>query len=260
MTYHPQGTSNSAQIFHADDWLDFNMIQSGHARPVRPNYIDAQKNINRTPRKPTLDGEPCYEDHPVKGDTWEHRHDAGAVLPWFDEWDVRKAAYESLLAGSCGHTYGDHSIWQFWQPGRVPLSEARTPWQAALHHPGSQQMRYLKELFLARPYWKIHADQSLITSDNGPEENCARVAIADDGSFAIAYLPIGNVISLQLENFAGKELTAWWFNPRQNTVQKINRFAKTSQAPTFIPPHSGRNNDWVLIIDDSAAGLPHIGD
>ncbi|SFJ05595.1 glycoside hydrolase family 140 protein [Planctomicrobium piriforme] len=258
MTYHPQGTSNSAQIFHADEWLDFNMVQSGHARPVRPNYIDAQKNLNRTPTKPTVDGEPCYEDHPVKGDTWEKRNEPGAYLPWFDEWDVRKAAYESVLAGACGHTYGDHNIWQFWQPGRNPVSDARTTWTTALHHPGAQQMSYLRELFAARPYWNFHADQSLIGEDNTPEENCARAALANDGSFAIVYLPVGNVVSLKLDTLSGKELTGWWYNPRQNTAQKIGTFEKAGKR-TFTPPHSGRNNDWLLILDDADAKLPKIG-
>ncbi len=38
MTYHPCGGTNSADLFHEADWLDFNMTQSGHRRPCRPNY------------------------------------------------------------------------------------------------------------------------------------------------------------------------------------------------------------------------------
>ena len=83
MTYHPSGRRNSATKFHQDEWLDFNMIQSGHERPARPNHEFMTENLARTPRKPTLDGEPCYEDHPVKGPVWDKRNDPGAFLPWF---------------------------------------------------------------------------------------------------------------------------------------------------------------------------------
>jgi len=46
------------------------------------------------------------------GKNWSRRRKPGVLLSWVDEWDVRVAAYQSLLAGACGHTYGDHSIWQ----------------------------------------------------------------------------------------------------------------------------------------------------
>ncbi len=258
ITYHPQGTSNSAQIFHADPWLDFNMIQSGHVRPVRPNYIDAQKNLARVPTKPTLDGEPCYEDHPVKGENWKNRKEPGTQLAWFDEWDIRKAAYESVLAGACGHTYGNHNIWQFWEPGRAPISDARTPWRDALNHPGARQMSYFKEFFTARPFSHLRAEQSLITKDGAGEENCARAAIADDNSFAVVYLPVGQPVTLNLSPLKAKELKAWWFNPRQNTAQLIGQIPN-SASQVFTPPHAGRNNDWLLVVDDAAANLPKIG-
>ena len=67
------------------------------------------------------DGEPRYEDHPID---WKPANG------WFDAADVRQAAYWAVLAGAAGHTYGDHNLWQMWQPGRAPVSSARTPWPA----------------------------------------------------------------------------------------------------------------------------------
>ncbi len=258
-TYHPQGTSNSAQIFHADEWLDFNMIQSGHVRPVRPNSIDAQKNLNRTPTKPTLDGEPCYEDHPIKGEDWNKRDESGSDVKWFDEADVRRCAYESMIAGACGHTYGNHNIWQFWQPDRKPISLARTPWQKALHHPGATQMKYLKGLLTARPFWELRYDPSLIVKDEAAEENGAHAALAQDGAFALVYLPTGSPCTIRLDKISGTNVDAYWFNPRQNTAQKFGTFPKSAELPV-IPPHSGRNNDWVLILEDSSRTFDRVGD
>ena len=68
MTYHPQGGHNSATWFHRDEWLDFNMFQSSHAAYDLPNYEMTAKNYDLSPVKPTIDGEPRYEEHPVKMD------------------------------------------------------------------------------------------------------------------------------------------------------------------------------------------------
>lgn len=101
MTYHPQGWSSSSQFFHGDDWLDFNMFQSGHGARDAANYQFTTRDRELTPPKPTLDGEARYEDHPV-----DWKPEKG----WFDAADVRQAAYWSMLAGAYGHTYGNHDI------------------------------------------------------------------------------------------------------------------------------------------------------
>jgi len=257
-TYHPQGTSNSAQLFHADEWLDFNMIQSGHARPVRPNLIDAQKNLHRTPTKPTLDGEPCYEDQPIQGETWENRKAPDVNPVRFDEWDVRRAAYESLLAGSCGHAYGNQNIWQFWQPERPPVGLAHTPWTQALDHPGAIQMKHLRGLMSARPFWQLRYDLGLIAKDEAEEEEAAQAAVASDGSFALLYLPLGTPVTVKFDKLSGSEVKASWFNPRQNSSEKIGVFPKGTPV-RFVPPHHGRNNDWILVLDDASKTFPRLG-
>jgi len=260
MAFHPRGSQNSADYFHNAEWLDFNMIQSGHGRPSKPNYEYALENLSLQPLKPHLDSEPCYEDHPVKGpeSTWTRRNEPGVVLDWFDEWDVRVAAYQSMLAGGCGHTYGDHSIWQMWLPGRPPKSAARTPWPEALSHPGSRQMGYFRGLFEARPFWRLRPAQELVEGRNAPGPDHVRAALATDGSFAVLYLPTGEDVTVKTEGIAGPRIRAWWFNPRQNASQLIGTFSKKSRH-TFSPTSSGRNNDWVLVIDDASRALPRIG-
>jgi hypothetical protein len=66
MTYHPQPKEKggSSTWFHNDDWLDFNMFQTGHCRNSNV-YEKITHDYNLTPVKPTMDGEPIYEDHPV---------------------------------------------------------------------------------------------------------------------------------------------------------------------------------------------------
>ena len=85
MTYHPQGGTSSAWFVHAEDWLQLNTIQSGHAeRKVRTCHDFISVDRARLPRKPVLNSEPCYKDHPVN---WNRAN--GTFLD--DE--VRFAAY-----------------------------------------------------------------------------------------------------------------------------------------------------------------------
>jgi len=242
MTFHPRGGENSANLFHQDKWLDFNMVQSGHGQLNTPNYKFALNNRALTPVKPTLDGEPRYEDHPVN---W--RPDQG----WFDEWDVRQAAYWSMLAGACGHTYGDHNIWQMWQPGRRPISSARTAWQTALDHPGAFQMGHLRRLFESRPWQLLEPDQELIVGDAGSGAYHVRAARASDGSFAFVYTPMGKPVTIDLAHLTEHALTAHWFDPRLGKASSISTISRAEQQ-TFTPPSQGRGNDWILVLDEQS--------
>ena len=53
-------------------------------------------------------------------------------------------------------------------------------------------------------------------------------------------------------------IVAWWFNPRQNASQLIGKFPQSPQR-TFTPPTHGRNNDWVLVIDDADRDPARLG-
>ncbi|MCF7668836.1 MAG: glycoside hydrolase family 140 protein [Verrucomicrobia bacterium] len=250
ITYHPMGGHNSAEWFHNKSWLDFNMFQSGHGARDIPNYEVTLENYRRQPVKPTLDGEPRYEDHPVN---WNP--DNG----WFNEFDVRQAAYWSLLSGACGHTYGNHNIWQMWQPGRTPISHARTPWKEAINHPGAFQMGIIKDLFESRSFAKLVPDQSLLSEDNkkkGPAHCVA--ARASDGGFILAYTPYGETLDINLAPINGDAVQAYWFNPRNGESTRIGEF-KADGSRKFSPPSDGRGNDWVLILDDASRNPPPPG-
>jgi hypothetical protein len=251
MTYHPMGGNNSSAWFHKDDWLDFNMFQSGHGAKDAPNYEYTVADYRLTPVKPTLDGEPRYEDHPVD---WKPGEKG-----WFDDFDVRQAAYWSLLAGACGHTYGNHNIWQMWQPGRAPVSWARTPWQKALSHPGAAQMGHLRRLFESRPFHRLVPDQTLLLGGPGKGAGHQRAARAADGSFAFAYTPEGRVLTFATGKIKGKFVRAYWYNPRDGTAAPAGRFRNERRARVAAPPTAGRGQDWVLVLDDDSRRFPPPG-
>jgi hypothetical protein len=264
-TFHPIGPGLSSIKLHDAPWLDFNMFQSSHAARDHDNGLYVENDYALKPAKPTMDGEPRYEAIPVG---FYLRNASG--IDRFDDYDVRQAAYWSLLAGACGHTYGNNNVWQMYQPatggvrdpnrardlfgGPGSIIGANIPWREALDHPGAFQMRHVRRLFESLPFTKLVPDQSLIL--NGPTSGGAklRAARASDGSFALIYTPRGVSFTLNKHVIQGERLREYWFDPRYG-VSYFNKEQDTWGIQTYTPPTSGRGNDWVLVLVDAAAGF-----
>jgi len=107
ITYHPAGGSNStSQFIHNEPWLDMNAFQSGHGSREADAWNWVVRDLSYKPQKPTLDLEPCYEDHPVN--PWDGKWTR--KRGYFTAYDVRARIYRSVFAGACGVTYGHHEI------------------------------------------------------------------------------------------------------------------------------------------------------
>jgi hypothetical protein len=239
ISFHPMGQHSSAEHFHSEEWLDFNMLQSGHARD-RDNYRSIGLDYARMPIKPCMDAEPGYEDHP---------NAFKAELGYLDEVDVRKAAYWALLAGACGHTYGCHAIWQFFDPARhPPITAARTDWRTALDLPGAGQMQHLRSLAEAySPFGRV-PDQALIVGDPGTGPGHIQAMRAGDGSYALAYLPEGGAVALDLLRLGAGRYQASWYDPRTGE-QQVGALVEASTNAAFHAPTSGHGQDWVLVLE-----------
>jgi hypothetical protein len=252
MTYHPQGGRSSSEWLHAEPWLDVNMMQSGHGRGRDvPVWEWVARDRGLTPTKPVLDGEPCYEDHPVS--PWPRWDPANG---YFRDYDVRKQVYRSVLAGACGVTYGHHSIWQFYTADRKPITYPDRTWLEALDRPASRQMGYLRRLLLSRPYLSRVPDQDLLASTPGEGEKHVRAARDADGSYAFIYLPLPLPVTVNLEQLAGQRLIAWWFDPCSGRPALIGEMPRGGQV-TVSP--AGDRPDWVLVLDDASRGFPAPG-
>jgi len=245
IAFHPRGGSSSSKWLHQEDWLDFNMFQSSHGSKFNPNYNMLIADRSLQPVKPSFDGEPRYEDIPVRGKLEMGR---------FNDFDVRQAAWWSVLSGACGHTYGNNSIWQMWAPGRQPLWHARTPWYDAIHQPGARQMGILKA-FMERHHWQaFDPDQTLLRSPNPAGEAHVRVAVSRERRAAILYLPAGHAVTLDAADALGDHLQWRWFNPRTGEYGE-NNAAQVVGELTLAPSTRGPGQDWVLIV--SAQGVSH---
>ena len=241
-TFHPMGQQTSSQYFHGEDWLDFNMYQTGHTRN-RDCYNAIAGDYALTPVKPCMDAEPGYEDHP---------NGFKAENGYLDDYDVRKSAYWDLFAGAHGHTYGCHDIWQFLDTERFPaVSAARMPWREAIHLPGANQMRHVRALMESRPVLSRIPDQALIVSDPGEGSDHVQATRADDGAYAFVYLPSSKPVTVDLGLLSGQTIAAHWFDPRTGQATEAGTFPREGERE-FTPLAEGL--DWVLALDDTNRG------
>ena len=264
ITYHPTGSTSSSAWFHDADWLDMNMLQSGHCLLDTPNWDMITHDYNLTPIKPVLDGEPNYEDHPI--DPYKRKWEPG--MGRFTDYDVRKAAYRSVFSGACGHTYGHHSIWQFWREDREPMAFPNRTWERALESPGAAQLIHLKNLLLSRPYLTRIPDQDLLVDEPLPPpptqeqrydpRRARHPRACRDGCsrYALVYVPCANqTIRVNLEKLSGG-MRASWFNPRTGEMTPLGSLENWG-IESFTTPAEGP--DWVLMLDVIGQGLPETG-
>lgn len=241
MTYHPQPKEGggSSTWFHQDKWLDFNMNQTGHCRDA-DIYTKITHDYKLTPVKPTMDGEPIYEDHPVCFNAKENGYS--------DAYDVRRSAYLDLFAGAFGHTYGCHAIWQMNKPTGAEVNAPLGPWFKAIDLPGGAQMSHVRTLMESRPMLDRVPDQSLITEAYaGPD----RIQATRGNDYAFIYSTSGKLFTVNMGKISGKEIKGTWYDPRTGVSTALGKFKNTG-SQVFTPPSQGRDNDWILILDDAS--------
>ncbi len=253
ISYHPRKwAANSSKWFHNENWLAFNSIQDTPYDQI----ISVPGDYNLTPVKPTWLFEGRYE---------------GATSAWA----VRYQAYQTVLAGGFGNTYGSDN-WIF------PKN-----WKENLQLPGVTQMAYLytviREIWTDKQFLNRMPDQKLIVGnqgetkgdgmtvgdgDGGPDAKNKPNATSDritamrgsDGTWAMVYSANGRDIKLDLTLLNSESMDAYWFNPRtgmwrvnEKQYKKPTPFytdiLKGNKSFTFdtlgIP---GPNNDWLLIL------------
>lgn len=248
ITYHPPGRTSTSHWLHDEPWLDFNMMQSGHGGgPDLPVWEMIERDYALTPTKPTLDGEPNYEDHPIN--PWPNWDPSSGH---YRDHDVRKQIYRSVFAGGCGVTYGHHSIWQFCGPRNPGINHTDCTWLEALERPGANQVQYLRALMESRPFLSRIPDQSLIVSEHGERGEQMRATRDAQGAYALIYLPRTRPVQVNLTKLSGTQIRAWWYSPRTGQLNHIGLFAK-KETSTFTPP--GNGPDWVLVLDDDSQSL-----
>ena len=137
---------------------------------------------------------------------------------------LRRGEYWSLTSGAlAGHMWGS-----FWIDSFDPA------WQSHLNSQADKELGYFKSFITALHWYDLVPDQThtLITAGYGtytstgtPESsNYATGAKTADGSLAVIYTPVSHTLTVAMGGFAGP-VTARWFDPTANAVQKHFRLA-----------------------------------
>ncbi|MCM5663064.1 glycoside hydrolase family 140 protein [Galbibacter mesophilus] len=242
ITYHPNGGKKARDLFEKD-WMDFDFFQSGHDRTAK-DYKFVTESLQLEPKKPVINGEPRYENHP---DRFKPE-----VYGWMDDSDVRTSAYWTFLAGGAGYTYGTHDIWQMFAPNRAPINKVRSYWKTALQLPGATHLGYVKKVFNFFPWHALEPDQSIILDENPEDETHIRAAKSLSEKFALVFTPFGKEIAIDVEKinpiFKAEKVETAWFNTRDGKLYAAKEFKATEGKMTFSPWSVGRGSDFLLII------------
>lgn len=256
IAYHPFGRTASSEWFHQDEWLDINMFQSGHRRYDQASlgewddnagkeefygednwrYVDRDRACE--PAKPTLDGEPSYEQIP------QGLHDPSQ--PYWQACDVRRYAYWSIFQGAAGHTYGDNAVQQCYTGDENGNYGVKEVWQEAIHHEGSGQLQHLVNLMLSVDYMSGRPAEELLLS--GQKGKYDRVSVFAGDDFIFCYDYTGHEFTLDLSSCHGQPLHAWWLDPVSGAYSYLQEV--TGRKSITVKPaakHSGQN-DWVFVI------------
>jgi hypothetical protein len=209
--------------------VDFYMYQSGHGPEQRTPYELAIKNLAYAVKRPVVNGEPCYEGH-----------GKGRTLTRFRATDVRKATWQSLLAGAkVGITYGGHGIWSAHSAGMgfvqpqwkfVPYD-----WEEALRLPGAWDVGLARWLWEHYDLFDVQPAQELLVR----EDDEVRVARSDK-TIAV-YMPHAYDVALNVD-LAGYRCELWDLGNRRPTV------ADVEEAMPSIVPASAVNGDVLVVV------------
>lgn len=175
--------------------LDFYFYQSGHNNDYRYMAHEMAMNFYNKPiTRPVINSEPCYEQMGFS------RKQYGR----FTQFDVRKAAWQSLLSGaSTGITYGAHGIWSWHKKGKGfgfyagEGFDKPYDWREALRFEGAWDYSFAKWIFEVYDLISVEPMDILI---NETEE--IRVAGKADKSTVAIYIPVNTQVKLS-ENLQG---------------------------------------------------------
>jgi len=171
---------------------------------------------------------------------------------------VRVEAYQAMLAGAMGQTFGNNPMWHFDAPGVFP-NPSPPNWQAWLDSPGAKSMAHLRTLLSAYAWWTLVPDSShtLLTSGFSSSDpfDVAAAAKAKDSSFALIYVPSARTVTVDLTQIAGSSIAARWFDPSAGTFAPVGGSPFLTSGPRSFPtPGSNASaaTDWVLVLESAS--------
>lgn len=162
---------------------------------------------------------------------------------------LRRQEYWSLLSGSAGQLYGNHYTWQF-----------ADGWQSHLDTSGSRQFSIMAHLVSSIPWYRLVPDTrhnivvsgygAFATTGNPGSSNYVTVAATADRRLALAYLPDGGSITVNMPSLTAG-VHASWFDPTtgKSHAARSDVGAQTGWRSFKSPGRNGDgDSDWLLVL------------
>ncbi|HEX8038733.1 MAG TPA: DUF4038 domain-containing protein [Chryseosolibacter sp.] len=224
---------STAEVFHKEQWLDYNQSQVGHGRWYNEMIPDVvAEAYARIPAKPIVVTEPWYEF--VEGNP--------------TAMDIRFAAWGAMMSGAAGHTYGGGHVWL----AHVPESPAGGgPWPLekgfennTFDYPGARSMSYFAGFFRNVEWWKMAPHPELL------HEYADKYCIAVPGEEYVVYLRWGGNMKVDLRPSSESDTFEYtWYDPDSGKALPVKTVKggdiREFHSPGGFPsqPHF---KDWVL--------------
>jgi hypothetical protein len=211
ITVHPDPSpASSSQVFHREEWLGFNTIQTFRLVERIVPMVTADTTL--VPRKPVVMAEGAYEGGIEYG---------FAVTPLW----IRRQAYFTCLAGG-SHCYGHNDCWRVWPA-----------WKQALSAPGATQMGILRKVLTDRSeWWRMVPDPAIVEEDALQGDTLILAARHPHWRWAIAYLAGRSECRVRIRQLRAQGcLTASWIDPRTGEELPIDLRGLGESLPVSTP-------------------------
>ncbi len=247
--HHPNGAhmypmtlaDERAKRLDKADWHDCWILQSGHGKRVQNKSFYASYYLGATKTKPYIEGEANYEDINCGGFTGYNAN--------------RYCAWNALLCGCAGFTYGVTGIWANCYSTEKNTgwygitSYSYEPWYIGLDKPGSFEVGYMREFFESFEWTKLVPRFYDATYADFAMNEKQLIASTDDASTTVCYFyndsyKTGKLMRLD----ASKKYTAWWFNVLTGAFTKIG---DVSGSAEYTIPQKPSKGDWAFLLTDS---------
>jgi len=229
MTVHCRAWQSSLDVWEGESWLDVNAVYT-----YGPIAETCHKAYRHPSQMPFFLFESTYE------------REGKNIAPH----RIRQQAYEAVLAGGCGHVFGSNPLWYFHGPG--PSGVMESDWRRGLDLAGSRHMQVVREVFRPLPWWRLapDIDGDFLKAEGEGERPTA--AVADNGAFALVYVPLPAALTLDLRRLTGPALRGRWVDPASGARTDAGPLPAAIHSFAQRPANAAGAGDWVLLLESAA--------
>lgn len=211
-----------------DKNVDLYMYQSGHDRHNQSLSWKLAERF-RSRGKRFVNAEICYEGIGYRGDHYR-----------FTRRDVRKALWQSVLAGAEGIGYGAHGIWNWHRKGDRGSERhlSSFTWREALLFEGAWDASFAKWLIEKFDILSLEPDNHSLVSPDSPE---IRVAVSE--KHCVVFTPFDTDVVLDLK----KTVREVFIVDLERRVVMNGAFEEAEGKTKVSSP--GTNSDYLIVIE-----------